>query len=136
MGRTTRNITKPGFLVEQGNAARDPGRQVDWDAFGASYENEFGNVELKQGMVVSLDDTSGKIIPRNTGDSDLAEGILASSANEDSDEDSLSGYGLIRGGVVYEDLIDLDGGTLSTIKTELNDNNPYGFNFASYNDDR
>lgn len=135
MGRTTRNITKPGFLVEQANAARDFGHQIDWAAFDASYENAFGNVELKQGLVVSLD-ANGQIIPRDSGNGDVAQGLLATSANENSDDDSLSGYGLIRGGVVIEDMIDLDGGTLSTVKTELQDNSDYGFEFVTYSDDR
>jgi len=133
--RTTHNISKPGFLVEQQNAAREPGRQIDWSAFGASYENEYGNKELKAGTVVSLN-ANGKIIPWDSAGGDAAQGVLATSANEDSKQESLSGYGFIVGGVVYEDLLDLDGGVLATAKTELNNNSEYGFHFVPYNDDR
>lgn len=136
MGRSKHVITGPDFLVEHHNAARSPGRKVDWSAFDATYENKYGNKELKAGTVVSLDDATGKIIPRNTGNSDLAEGLLASSANENSDHDSLSGYGLIIGGHVYENMLHLDGGSLSTIKTELENSSDYGWIFETYADDR
>lgn len=135
MGRNTHNISRPDFLVEKQNAARDPGRQVDFDAFGASYENEYGNVELKAGTVVSLD-SNGKIIPRDSSGGDTAEGLLASSVNEGSDIEALSGYGFILGGHVYEDMLILDGGTLSTIKGELENASDYGWIFSTYSDDR
>lgn len=134
--RTSTATSRPNFLVEQANAARDPGRQIDWSAFDATYENAYGNKELKAGTVVALDGTTGKIIPRDTGTGDTAVGLLASSANQNNDSESLSGYGLIRGGVVYENLMDLDGGDLATIKTELQDASDYGWDFVTYADDR
>jgi hypothetical protein len=64
----------------------------------------------------------GKLVPR--GDrpgSETAVGLLASGASENSQSDALTGYGLIVGGVIYENmLIDAVAGVLpSAYKTEM-----------------
>lgn len=137
MSRTITNISRPDFLVEHQNAARDFGHQVDWDAVPTSKENAYGNKEIKAGTVVSL--VSGKIVPREDvadAGANPAVGILVSTANEDSDTDSLSGYGVVTGGVVIEDMLLTGTVGLSTAKTELQNNSDYGFNFVQYSDDR
>lgn len=137
MSRTTTNVTRPDFLVEHHNAARDFGHQVDWDAVPTSKENTHGNKEIQGGTVVSL--VGGNIVPREDvadATANPAQGILVSTANEDSDTDSLSGYGIIRGGVVIEDMILTGTVALADAKSELQSNSDYGFNFESYSDDR
>lgn len=137
MGRTVRNFTRPDFLVEKHNAARDFGHQVNWSAVDAAKENEFGNKELKAGTFVSV--VSGKIVPRDDVSDAVANpamGILVSSANQHSDTDSHSGYGIVRGGIVIEDMMITGSVSLSDAKSELQSNSDYGFNFESYSDDR
>ena len=137
--RTDTVVTRPRFLVEEHNAARHPGKQIDWSAFGTDYQDAEGDVVLKGGTPVAVDDTSGKLIPRDTGAGDTAVGLLATTASEKkaSDHDSLSGYGFIIGGVVYEDLLPNPAGAdMSTVKTELQDASDYGFEFVGYSDDR
>lgn len=135
--RTKTTVSRPRFLVEEHNAARHPGKQVDWAAFGAPYQDANGNVVLKAGTPVAVDDTTGKLIPRSG--TAPAEGLIATTASESqaSDSDSLSGYGFIMGGVVYEDLLDNpEAVDLATLKTELKNASDYGFEFVSYADDR
>lgn len=64
-----------------------------------------GSKVIKSGTVMA-ELSSGKIIPRKavTG-SETAIGFLVGDAEEDAKQDALSGFGLIIGGVVYEDLL-------------------------------
>lgn len=68
--------------------------------------------------------SSGKLVPRAIRPgSETAIGILETNATEDSRTDALSGYGLIVGGVLYENLLPEASGSPavinSTYKTEL-----------------
>lgn len=83
--------------------------------------------------------TSGKLIPRRdvTG-SEEACGLLASDADEKSQFDAKSGYGLVVGGTVYENLMpdaDDSGNLAAGYKTELAANT-LGFLFFDYEDSR
>lgn len=64
-----------------------------------------GTPTIKSGTIMA-ELSSGKIIPRKsvTG-AETAIGFLVGDAEEDARQDSLSGFGLIVGGVVYEDLL-------------------------------
>lgn len=89
-------------------------------------------------VVVEL--TSGKIVPRaSRPGSETAWGIMETGANEVSASDSLSGYGVMKGGNLYENLLpDADGTTgllPSGYKTELAAAGT-GFAFEMYFDDR
>jgi hypothetical protein len=73
--------------------------------------------------------------------SETSIGLLTTEALEDSQAAGLSGYGLIVGGVVYENLLPEASGTPATInatyKTELQTAGVgTGFAFVQYGDDR
>jgi hypothetical protein len=81
---------------------------------------------------------SGLVIPRAavTG-AETAIGILVSSANEGSRSDAKSGYGLLIGGAIYENLLPEAAGSPAVIdsdwKTELQAAGT-GFSFHQYSD--
>lgn len=112
------------------------------NASTATYTQNSGGVgkrAIKAGTVMCAL-SSGKIVPRaNRPGSETAIGLLATEALEDSQAASLSGYGVIIGGVVYENLLpEQSGGTISaTYKSELQTAGVgTGFAFLSYGDDR
>ncbi len=80
----------------------------------------------------------GKVSPRVVT-TNPAIGLLASDAVEDDPAAALSGYGLVRGGIVYEALLPDATGTprilAAAIKTELAANSK-GFVYAVYKDVR
>jgi len=71
--------------------------------------------------------SNGKLIPRrdvaargNALGTETAVGILIGQANESDRSDALTGYGLLLGGVVYNNLLpDFGHANLATWKTEL-----------------
>jgi len=200
MGRTTRDVSRPGFVADPNSISRNTGRTVDWPDLPASRENDDGDLELTAGLAVSF--TPNGLIPRadtefaltnlttdgtgtatattdgdhnyEVGDTvtvtgtsnydgtyevtavpssnefsyDLgadpadegsgtsfieAKGLLASNAEENSRVDSLSGYGVIVGGVIYETL--LPESLTAAVKSELQDHST-GFAFETYEDTR
>jgi hypothetical protein len=77
--------------------------------------------------------SSGKIVPRAARPgSEEAIGILWSTASENSNEDALTGYGVIIGGVIYENLLPE---TITSYKTEL-ETNGTTFAWMTYADTR
>ena len=71
------------------------------------------------------------LIPRSG--SAAASGILLTDASEGVSSDALTGYGFIKGGGLYEDLLPFaDDAALATIKTELGAR----FYFETYADSR
>jgi hypothetical protein len=112
------------------------------DTSTATYTQNSGGVgkrAIKAGTVMA-ELSSGLIVPRaNRPGSETAIGLLATEALEDSQAASLSGYGVIIGGVVYENLLpEQSGGSLNaTYKTELQTAGVgTGFAFLTYGDDR
>ena len=84
------------------------------------YEIERGR-HVKAGTVVDLN-SDGKIVPSSLNTGGLtAYGILLTNADEFSETDSASGYGVVVSASVYENLLpDQSGGTINgTWKTEL-----------------
>lgn len=82
---------------------------------------------------------AGKMVPRVVT-TNPAVGFTETNATEDDPQDALSGYGMIVGGVVYENLLpDATGGPPATlpsaIKTELT-NAGCTFKFEPYGDSR
>ncbi len=74
---------------------------------------------LKAGTVV-CELGSGKIVPRvDAPGAEPAIGLLLTPAQENSKSDSLSGYGIVVGGVIYENLLPE---TITSYKTELETN--------------
>lgn len=83
--------------------------------------------------------SGGKLVPRkDRPGSETATGILETSATEDNREDALTGYGIIVGGVIYQNLLPEDGdsffataiGELETAGVGL------GWVWETYADDR
>lgn len=87
-----------------------------------------GDKIIKHGQAMA--NSSGKLIPRSA--SAPAMGLLEGPAVEGDLNAALTGYGLIVGGVVYENLLPE---ISSTIKTEL-ETNGLTFLFETYGDDR
>jgi hypothetical protein len=110
----------------------------------ATYTENGGGVgkrAIKAGTVMA-ELSSGKVVPRaDRPGSETSIGLLTTEALEDSQAAGLSGYGLIVGGVVYENLLPEASGTPATInatyKTELQTAGVgTGFAFIQYGDDR
>lgn len=102
-----------------------------------------GDAKTIKAGTVMCELSSGKVVPRAIRPaSETSIGLLASDAVENSKEAALSGYGIIVGGVIYENLLpDADGGTpsviSSTYKTELQTAGVgTGFSFRQYADNR
>lgn len=134
MGRTTRSVTRPGFVVDLANAPQNTGRQIDWDAVPADYENAEGDKVIPAGTPMA--ETAGGMVPRadlaGDGSEGEAFGLLISSADEGARSDALTGYGVIVGGVIYENLLPVD---VAPYKDEL-DANGTSFVWETYEDDR
>lgn len=82
-----------------------------------------GGYFIKAGTVMDLL-ASGKVVPSELGTAGVtAFGILISNAEEDSRTDALSGYGVFRGGIFWENLLPEASGSPAVIssdwKTEL-----------------
>jgi hypothetical protein len=78
----------------------------------------------------------GKVSPRIVT-TNPAFCLLLTDAAEDSRTDARTGYGVVRGGVIYENLLPEAAGTppvlVTAVKTELNANGT-GFSFEQYGD--
>lgn len=92
--------------------------------------SESGNKVIPAGTVMAF--LSGtKMVPRAVQPgSEGAWGLLMSTAEENSKSDSLSGYGVIVGGVIYENLLPE---TITSYKTEL-ETNGTTFLWLTYSD--
>lgn len=91
---------------------------------------------IKSGTIMA-ELSTGKIIPRKsvTG-AETAIGFLVGDAEEDAMQDALTGFGLIIGGVVYEDLLpDRDESGFATWITEIKTAGP-GLRLETYSDSR
>lgn len=78
-----------------------------------------GVKSLPAGTVMVEISASKKICPRaSRPSSETATGFLASAAHQDSKTDALTGYGMIIGGTVYQNLLP-EGTPNSTVKNEL-----------------
>lgn len=107
MGRTTANISTPGFVVDNNSMRSNSGRQIDWDGVDDSrIDAASGKKVIPAGaaMSVSTNDAT-KIVPSaDTDATGNAIGLLKTTAIEDDPSAALSGYGVYIGGVVFEDL--------------------------------
>jgi hypothetical protein len=109
----------PGFIVDHSSITRNDGQQIDWAAVNASFISAAhgGKKVLPAGTVIGEVTPGGKIAERVVT-TRPATGILASEAIQDDRVAALSGYGVIKGGVIYQNL--LPGGTpAAAVKTEL-----------------
>jgi len=131
---TTSTNALPGFIVDRQSIEQRQGRQVAWDLVSETYiDATTGKKRLKAGTVVSgflPGDFEGKIAEYGAVDADqspdetaTALGLLISEANEDDPAEALTGYGILVGGVIFDNLLpDATGSPLSigsTKKTAL-----------------
>lgn len=137
---TTRVIRKQGgagFIVDLHSLDRsNGGRQINWAAVTAT--NADGKKFLPAGTVVGDLAGSGKVGPR-VATTNPAIGLLETDATEGDLTAAITGYGVIVGGVLHENLLPDATGTPKTlpaaIKTELSAAGS-GFAFLQYQDTR
>lgn len=121
--RTSTPSSAPPFLVDRDMVVRDTGIQIDWDDLDAEdYEGTATTGKfLKAGTVLALKD-NGKAIPRDIiENSETAYGILATNASEHNNTDAVTGYGVIRSGSIYENLLPEATGTPKEIESDWKD---------------
>jgi hypothetical protein len=139
--RTTSYVSTAGFVADAKSIVRlNGGRQIDWANVASGYiDATSGKKVLKAGTVIGTLLGSGKVSPRVVT-TNPAAGFLETDAVEGDPAAPLSGYGIIVGGNLFENLLpDSAGGpprVLATaIKTELAANTA-GFFFETYTDVR
>jgi hypothetical protein len=111
---TSYQLGRAPWLVDWENTPRDLGHQIDWGSVSATRINSAGKKYVPDGSIMALL-ASGKMIPRDDVDispapgdqlgTETAVGLLLGEANEADRTDALTGYGLLRGGVVYENIL-------------------------------
>ena len=135
VGRREYVLSWPGFVADPDSVALDTGRQIDWEDLAASFEDR-----VPAGTVI-VEQSDGTILPRSMGVEEEAAtlpavGILVTSTNRESRSDALSGYGVIRGGVIYSNLLqETDNVGFDDWIGELQDNGT-GYVFKTYADNR
>lgn len=124
---TTSTNALPAFIVDRQSIEQRPGRQIAWDLVSDTYiDATTGKKRLKAGTVVSEfvgGDYIGQVAEygavddiSSPGETATAVGILISEANEDDPAEALTGYGLLVGGVLFDNLLpDAAGGPPKTI---------------------
>lgn len=120
-------LSRAQWLVDWENSPRDLGAQIDWDSVDPDRVDAAGKKYVPDGTIMARIVSNGKLIPRrdvaargNALGTETAVGILIGQANESDRSDALTGYGLLLGGVVYNNLLpDFGQANLATWKTEL-----------------
>lgn len=132
--------TDTALVVEQLPHALDSGDTAIAESDDETESGDGGKFIPAGTVVAEL--ASGKIVPRaSRPGAETASGIIETGANEFSTSDSLSGYGVMKGGHLYENLLpdaDKTTGLLPTAyKNELNTGGVgTGFSFEVYADTR
>lgn len=139
LARTHRVMGAPRFVVDESSLIRGNGGQISWDDVDVAYEEADGKKFLKAGTVVGKTLGGGKWSPRVVTTNEAA-GILETDAKEDSPVDAMTGYSILKGGNLYENLLpDSAGGPPkvldAAIKTELAAAGCL-FQFETYDDTR
>lgn len=127
---TTRQLSRAQWLVDWANAPRDLGAQIDWASVDPARVDASGKKYVPDGTIMARIVSNGKLIPRrdvaargNALGTEVAAGILIGQANEGDQSDALTGYGLVLGGLVYNNLLfDFGHANLAAWKTELETN--------------
>jgi hypothetical protein len=106
-----------------------------------AYVGRGGKKRVAAGTVMVIVAATGKMVPRSARPgAETAVGIIETDADEDSKSDSKSGYGLIVGGVVYENLLPDATGSPKVLPTDYKTEMQTagvgtGFAFRQYADD-
>lgn len=131
---TRYEVSRPPFVADWDSVTRDTGHTMDWDEVGDSYLDSTGKKFVPAGT--PMGETANGIAPaRAAGPDDdppaiVAKFLLATGANEGSEIQNRSGYGVIRGGVIYENLLPA---AVTSHKTAL-DTAGTGYSWATYRD--
>lgn len=144
--RTTTRTATAAFIADANSIDRNQGRQIDWANVTAGAGvvpalNSAGKKWLRAGTAVGELLGTGKVSPRVVT-TNPAIGFLETDAVEDDLQDAATGYGVIVGGVLFENLLpDSSGGPPKTlpaaIKTEVQTAGVgTGFAFQEYADVR
>ena len=112
---TSYQLTRPPWIVDWENTPRDTGAQIDWASVDPDRVDNAGKKYVPDGTIMAMIASTGKYIPRADVDispapgdqlgTETAAGILIGQANEGDRTDALTGYGLLLGGVVYDNLL-------------------------------
>lgn len=128
--RASFNNSLASFIADPASIEQIPGRRVKWAAVSDDFIVEStgkkklpaGSIvdELEDGQIVEHGGSDATVSPEDAG---ATLGILLTDANEDASEEALTGYGILVGGVLYDNLLpDASGDPLSiggTAKTAL-----------------
>ena len=129
------NSERP-FIADPHSVMRTGGAQISWADWADTYKNTEGNKALPAGTVCAIDATTKALEPPTATTAANATLLLATPATENSDTDSLSGYGTIVGGVIYSNLLpDTAHADFANMITVLETTGP-GFRFETYGDSR
>ena len=96
--RTKRVVSTPGFVADPNSLQRGGGVTIDWDKVPATD----GRKVIKGGTLMTDGDAGA--YPASA-DASAATFILTTNAAQDSSSDAISGYGDLRGGVLYKNLL-------------------------------
>lgn len=130
--RTNAASTLSPFVADPHSLVRTGGSIVDWANVPASFVDAgTGKKVLPAGTAVA--ETAAGLVPRDG--TNAATGLLASDATEGLASDARTGYGVLKGGAVYGNLLpDAGDAAFATIQTELKAAGP--FVFLTYADSR
>lgn len=126
MAITTIEYGTQDFVVDRQSINIDMGHQIDWATVPGTFINAAtGKKEIPAGKAMKLvgtyaaSGTDGRVIPIAIA-TDAAIGLLTTHATEDSPFSALTGYGMIVGGVVHENLLpDATGGPPKALAAAL-----------------
>lgn len=96
--RTRTIVTTPSFVADPNSLQRGGGVTIDWDKVA----EQDGRKVVKAGTLMTDGDMGA--YPA-AADASTATFILTTTASKDSKTDALTGYGDLRGGVVYKNLL-------------------------------
>ncbi len=139
----------PAFIADHGSTSKKPGATMKWAAVdAATYDpDDTGSKKVPAGTIM-VRFADGEMAPLGSTDAaaspdetpTVAVGILASDANENAPAESLSGYGVYVGGVVFENLLpDAGGGPPKVLSSGEKDALADGgclFQYVTYKDSR
>lgn len=134
-------------MADRDSLDHDTGHTIDWANVPAAapYLDSRGNKFIRAGTVMGeLLSGNGSLSPRTApvgtaASTNPATCILATNANQNSRTDSRSGYGVILGGVLYDNLLPdatgIPAALPAAVKTELQVAGVgTGFSFLRYTD--
>ncbi len=138
MGWNSSTESNLAFVVDPKSINLNSGRQVDWANVADTFKNASGDKVLPAGTIIGEARGEGRVSPRAAA-TNPATGVMATPAVENSKSDSLSGYGVIIGGALYENMLPDAAGTPAVlpadVKTELQATGT-GYSFEQYGDSR